>query len=77
LIQEYIFKDRNKDKREGRVSMGGKVHTHTHTHIYIYIYIYIYRMLLGKPKERDGFAYLNVDGKTILKWILKKQDGWE
>jgi len=45
--------------------MGGKVH------------ICVYRILVGKPKERDGFGYLNVHGKIILKWILKKQDGKE
>jgi hypothetical protein len=29
--------------------------------------IYVYRMLIGNPKERDGFRYPNIDGKIILK----------
>jgi hypothetical protein len=35
----------------------------------------IYGMLVGKPKERDGLRPLSVDAKTVLKWILKKEDG--
>jgi hypothetical protein len=33
-----------------------------------------YRALLGKPEEKDHVEDLGVDGRTILKRILKKQD---
>jgi hypothetical protein len=33
-----------------------------------------YRILVGKPEEREQFQDLGVDGKAILKWVLKK---WE
>jgi len=40
--------------------MGGKVNA--------------YRFLLKKP-ESDHLEYLDVNGKTILKWALKKRNG--
>jgi len=30
---------------------------------------------VGKPKGRDHLEDLDLDGRMILKWILKKQDG--
>jgi hypothetical protein len=29
-----------------------------------------YRILVGKPKGRDQFGDLGVDGRIILKWVL-------
>jgi hypothetical protein len=48
--------------------------SHTHTHIYIYIYIYIYKHSLGgKPvRENNHSGKQDVDGKIILKSILRK-----
>jgi hypothetical protein len=34
-----------------------------------------YMGLVGRSKERDHFEDLDLDGRMILKWILKKQDG--
>ena len=31
--------------------------------------------LVGKPKGRDHFEDVDLDGRMILKWVLKKQDG--
>jgi hypothetical protein len=31
--------------------------------------------LIGIPKGRDYLKDLDIDGRMILKWILKKQDG--
>jgi hypothetical protein len=33
-----------------------------------------YRTLVGKP-ERNNYKNLDVDGRTILKWILEEHDG--
>jgi hypothetical protein len=34
-----------------------------------------YRILVGRPEEGDHLGDPGVDGKIILKWILKKWDG--
>jgi hypothetical protein len=34
-----------------------------------------YRVLVGKPEITDHFEDLNVDWRTILKWIFKKWGG--
>jgi hypothetical protein len=31
--------------------------------------------LWGNPRERDNLEDLGIDGRLILKWIFKKQDG--
>jgi hypothetical protein len=31
-----------------------------------------YRVFAGMPEERDHLKYLSVDGRLLLKWILKK-----
>jgi hypothetical protein len=31
-----------------------------------------YRALVGEPEEKEHLEYLGVDGRIILKWILKK-----
>jgi len=31
-----------------------------------------YKLLVRKPKERDHLEDLEIDGRTILKYILKK-----
>jgi hypothetical protein len=31
-----------------------------------------YRILVGKPEERDHLEDQDVDGWTILKWILER-----
>jgi hypothetical protein len=31
---------------------------------------------LGNLRERDHLEDLGIDGRIILKWILKKYDGW-
>jgi hypothetical protein len=33
------------------------------------------RLWLGNLRERDHFRDLGIDGRTILKWILKKWGG--
>ena len=35
----------------------------------------VYVGLVGKPKGRDHLENLDLDGRLILKWILKKQSG--
>ena len=35
------------------------------------------RFLWGNLKERGHFEYLGLDGRIILKWISRKQDGRE
>jgi hypothetical protein len=32
------------------------------------------RVLMGRPKERDQFESLELNGRIILKWRLKKLD---
>jgi hypothetical protein len=34
-----------------------------------------YRLLVGKPEGKKPFGIVKVDGRIILKWILKKWDG--
>ena len=34
-----------------------------------------YRVLVGKPEGRRPLGRPSVDGRIILKWILKKWDG--
>jgi hypothetical protein len=34
-----------------------------------------YKVSMGKNEWNNSFEGLGVDGKIILKWILKKQDG--
>jgi len=34
-----------------------------------------YMLHLDNLKERDSFKDISVDGKTILKWIPRKQNG--
>jgi hypothetical protein len=31
--------------------------------------------LIGKPEKNERFEGLDVDGRTILKWIFKKYNG--
>jgi len=36
-----------------------------------------YRVLLGRPRKRDHFESLELNGRIILKWVLNKLDsGW-
>jgi hypothetical protein len=35
----------------------------------------VYRVLVGKPEEKDHFGDPGVDGRTILRWILRKWEG--
>jgi len=35
----------------------------------------VYRILVGKPKKRDHWEYPGVNGRIILKRILKQWDG--
>jgi hypothetical protein len=32
-------------------------------------------VLVGKPKGREHLEDLDLDGRMILKWILKEEDG--
>jgi hypothetical protein len=34
-----------------------------------------YRLLLGKLREKDCLEDVDIDGKIIMKWILKKWNG--
>jgi hypothetical protein len=34
-----------------------------------------YRILVGRPEERDDLEDPDIDGRIILKWIFKKQNG--
>jgi len=34
----------------------------------------VYRILVGNPKERDHFGDPGIDGRIILRWILRKWD---
>jgi hypothetical protein len=34
-----------------------------------------YRILAGKPEERENYEVIDLNGRIILKWILKKYDG--
>jgi hypothetical protein len=34
----------------------------------------VYRVLVGKLKERDHWGDPDVDGRIILRWILRKWD---
>jgi len=31
-----------------------------------------YRVLLGRPRERDHFESLEINGRIRLKWVFKK-----
>jgi hypothetical protein len=35
----------------------------------------IYRILVGQPEGKNHLQELDIGGKTILKWILERQDG--
>jgi hypothetical protein len=35
----------------------------------------VYRILVGTPEGRNHLEDPDVDGRIILKWILKKWDG--
>jgi hypothetical protein len=52
--------------------MGGRS---AYIYICVCVCVCVCRILLGKPKERARLRTLSIDGKTILKWILKT--GWE
>jgi hypothetical protein len=34
-----------------------------------------YRVLVGKPEGKSHLGDPGIDGRIILKWILKKRDG--
>jgi hypothetical protein len=36
-----------------------------------------YRILVGKPEERDHWEDQDIDGWTILKWILREMRWYE
>jgi hypothetical protein len=35
----------------------------------------VYRVSVGSMQERSHFEDPGVDGRMILKWVLRKQDG--
>jgi hypothetical protein len=35
----------------------------------------VYRVLAGKPEGKNHFEDLGVDGRIILRWILRKFEG--
>jgi len=35
----------------------------------------VYRVLVGSMQERSQFEDLGIDGRMILKWVLRIQDG--
>jgi len=36
----------------------------------------LYRVLVGNLRERDHLVYPGVDGRKILRWIIRKWDVW-
>jgi len=35
-----------------------------------------YTGLVGKPELKNHLENISIDGRLVLKWILKKRDGW-
>jgi hypothetical protein len=36
----------------------------------------VHRVLVGKPEGKSRWGDPDVDGRIILRWLLKKQVGW-
>ena len=35
----------------------------------------VHKVLVGKPEERDHWGVQDVDGRIILRWIVRKWEG--